>query len=48
MLKKVKNETELFDYVNWYNNFRIEIFDEKIINYGFKKHIFELKKIKSL
>lgn len=32
----------------WCNNLRIEIFDEKIINYGFKKHIFELKKIKSL
>ena len=32
----------------WCNNFKIEIYDDKIINYGFKKNIFELEKIKSL
>lgn len=32
----------------WCNNSKIEIYDDKIIYYGFKKHIFELKKIKSL
>ena len=32
----------------WCNNFKIEIYDDKIINYGFKKYLFELKKIKSL
>lgn len=32
----------------WCNNFKIEIYDDKIINYGFKKYLFELKNIKSL
>ena len=32
----------------WCNNSRIEIYDDKIISYVFKKRVFELKKIKSL
>ena len=32
----------------WCNNSRIEIYDDKIISYVFKKYVFELKKIKSL
>ncbi len=30
------------------NRFRIEIYDDKIINYGFKKSVFDISKISSL
>ncbi len=32
----------------WCNRFRIELFDDKVIYYGFRKHVFEYSKIHSL